>query len=228
MSVSLQIVLNPNLYLKDPQESTLGKKAIKEGILLIDEIGLESFTFKKLAMKMGSTEATLYRYFENKHMFIVYLLSWYWEWMRCRIDFNAMNIDSPTEKLKIVIKTIVDTVRLSPPVEYVDRDALHRIVVVEGTKAYHSKQVDEENNQGYFSTLKALNEKIMGVIVEINPDFPYPRALSSTLLEMGNDHLYFAQHLPRLTDIRLENGSMDELEKMMEFYAFTLLGVASK
>lgn len=223
MSASVQITINPNLYLKDPQESKLGKNAIKEGVLLIDEIGLEAFTFGKLAKKMGSTEATLYRYFENKHMFLVYLLSWYWEWLRYKINFNTMNISDPEKKLKIVIKTIVDTVRLSIPADYIERDALHRIVVVEGPKSYHGKQVDEENSQGFFTTLKALNGEIADIVIDINPKFPYPRALASNLLEMGNNHLYYAEHLPRLTDIQLSNGNMDELEKMMEFYAFKLL-----
>ncbi|MDN5212319.1 TetR/AcrR family transcriptional regulator [Fulvivirgaceae bacterium BMA12] len=224
MSISVQITIDENLFLKDPQESKLGKKAIKEGISLLDEIGLEAFTFKKLATRMGSTEATIYRYFENKHLFLVYLLSWYWEWMRFRIDFNSMNIVDPHEKIKIVIKTIVDTVRLSTPAEYIDRDALHRIVVVEGPKAYHIKQVDKENKQGYFKTLKALNKKIADILLVINPKFPYPKALASNLLEMGNDHFYYAQHLPGLTDINLKNGSMDELEQLMEFYVFRLLG----
>ena len=223
MSISVQIKINENLFLKDPQESKLGKKAIKDGISLLDEIGLESFTFKKLAARMGSTEATIYRYFENKHLFLVYLLSWYWEWMRFRIDFNAMNVVDPDQKIKIVIKTIIDTVRMSTPAEYIDRDALHRIVVVEGPKAYHIKQVDEENKQGYFRTLKALNKKIADILLEINPSFPYPKALASIMLEMGNDHLYYAQHLPSLTDIHLKNGSMDELEELMEFYVFKLL-----
>lgn len=223
MSISVQIKINENLFLKDPQESKLGKKAIKDGISLLDEIGLESFTFKKLAARMGSTEATIYRYFENKHLFLVYLLSWYWEWMRFRIDFNSMNVVDPDQKIKIVIKTIIDTVRMSTPAEYIDRDALHRIVVVEGPKAYHIKQVDEENKQGYFRTLKALNKKIADILLEINPSFPYPKALASIMLEMGNDHLYYAQHLPSLTDIHLKNGSMDELEELMEFYVFKLL-----
>ena len=223
MSISVQIKINENLFLKDPQESKLGKKAIKDGISLLDEIGLESFTFKKLAARMGSTEATIYRYFENKHLFLVYLLSWYWEWMRFRIDFNSMNVVDPDQKIKIVIKTIIDTVRMSTPAEYIDRDALHRIVVVEGPKAYHIKQVDEENKQGYFRTLKALNKKIADSLLEINPSFPYPKALASIMLEMGNDHLYYAQHLPSLTDIHLKNGSMDELEELMEFYVFKLL-----
>ncbi len=224
MAVSIQITVNEGLYLRDPKETKLGKKIIEHGILLIDEIGLEDFTFKKLADRISSTEASIYRYFENKHIFLVYLLSWYWEWMKFRIDFNAMNITDPKEKLSIVLKTIMDSIRLSTPAEYIDRDALHRIVLSEGTKAYHIKQVDEENKKGYFLTYKSLSKKIAAIILEANPEFPYPSALASTLLEMSNNHIYFAQHLPSLTDVSCKSDDLEgDVVKMMEFFAFKLI-----
>ena len=224
MSASVQINVNENLYIRDPQSTKLGKKIIKEGILLINELGLESFTFKKLAERIDSTEASIYRYFTNKHIFLVYLVSYYWEWVRFRIDFNSMNIDDPVRKLKIVVKTIVDTVRLANPAEYIDRDALHHLVIFEGSKAYHIKEVDEENKQGFFRTLKALNAKIAGIILDINQDFPYPKAAASDLLEMANNHHYYAEHLPSLTDIKIEADNMEELEQLMEYFIFRLIG----
>lgn len=222
MAVSVQINVNENLYLRNPQESTLGKKIIKYSIELINEIGIESFTFKKLAKRIGSTEASVYRYFTNKHVLLVYLVSYYWEWVRFRIDFNTMNIEDPKRKLKTVINTIVDTIRLATPADYIDRDALHRLVIFEGSKAYHIKGVDEENKQGFFKTLKELNTKIVGIILEVNPGFPYPKSLASDLLEMANNHHYYAEHLPSLTDIQLKNDNMEELEKMMEYFVFKL------
>ena len=51
MAVSINISLNDRLYLRDPQETSLGKKIIEHSILLIDEIGFESFNFKKLSTK---------------------------------------------------------------------------------------------------------------------------------------------------------------------------------
>lgn len=223
MSVSVQIAVNESLYLRDPQETKLGRNIILNSIQLIDEVGLESFTFKKLANRMGSTEASIYRYFENKHLLLLYLLSWYWEWLNFRIDFNSMNVHDPREKLSIVIRTIADTIRLSIPPDYVDRDTLHRIVVAEGTKAYHIKAVDEENNKGFFLTYKRLSKKIAGIISAINPSFCYPNTLASNLLEMGNNQLHFAQHLPALTDIKVGDGDMEDLIKMMEHFAFSLI-----
>jgi len=223
MAVSVQIKVNSNLYLRDPQETKLGKKIIQHGIQLIDEIGIENFTFRKLADKMSSTEASIYRYFENKHALLVYLVSWYWEWVRFRIDFNAMNVVDPRRKLKITIKTIIDTIRLATPAEYIDRDLLHNIVVKEGMKAYHINQVDKENEMGYFTPYKALGQKIANIILAVNPDFPYPKTLASNLLEMANNQMYFAQHLPKLTDLKMKDGDMSELDEMLNFFVFKLI-----
>ena len=223
MAVSVQIKVNSNLYLRDPQETKLGKKIIEEGIILIDKIGIERFTFKKLATAMGSTEASIYRYFENKHALLVYLVSWYWEWVRFRIDFNSMTVVDPRRKLKITIKTIIDTIRLATPAEYIDRDLLHNIVIKEGIKAYHINDVDKENKMGFFTPYKALGQKIAGIISAVNPDFPYPNTLASNLLEMSNNQMYFAQHLPKLTDINMDNGNTDEIEALLEFFVFKLI-----
>ena len=149
-NINIQLKINDKLYLKDPQTTELGKRIVQHSILLIDEIGFERFTFGKLAKKIQSTEASVYRYFENKHLLFVYLLNWYWEWMNFRLDFNTMNIEDPVRKLKITLGIIVDTARRNTSIEFIDEDILHRIVVSEGTKGYHTKSVDEQNRYGFF------------------------------------------------------------------------------
>ncbi len=224
MAVSIQIKVNDKLYLRDPQQTKLGRKIIQFGILLIDEIGFENFTFAKLAQRIGSTEASIYRYFANKHLLLVYLLCWYWEWMLFRVRFNTINIKDPKRKLKIAIASIVDTAKRNTSIEFVDEDVLHRIVVAESTKGYHTKQVDEENKDGFFLTYKALNKAIADIVVEIQPDYEYPRALASTLLEMANNHIYFAEHLPSMTEIKLnESKNFQPVIELLESFAFGLL-----
>jgi len=223
MPISIQFKLNDNLYLRDPQGTKLGKRIIQHGILLIDEIGFEDFTFKKLATRIQSTEASIYRYFENKHKLLVYLLCWYWEWMKFRIDYNTTNIRDPRLKLKMAISTIVDTAKRNASIDFVDEDVLHRIVVAEGTKTYHTKRVDQENKKGFWLTYKSLNRMIADIILEIKSDYKYPRALASTLLEMANNHIYFAEHLPSMTDINLEEGNFEPVERLLENFAFSIL-----
>ena len=156
MAIRIQMQLNEKLYLRDPQDTKLGRKIIRHSILLIDEIGFEQFNFKKLAERIESTEASVYRYFENKHLLLVYLLCWYWEWTKFQLDFNTNNIEDPCQKLRIAVATIVNTAKRNATIEFVDEDLLHQIVVSEGTKGYHSKKVDEENKDGFFLSYKTL------------------------------------------------------------------------
>ncbi|MEO0340315.1 MAG: TetR/AcrR family transcriptional regulator [Bacteroidota bacterium] len=194
---------------------------MQNSILLIDEIGLERFTFGKLAKKIESTEASIYRYFENKHLLFVYLLNWYWEWMKFRIDYNTMNIEDPIKRLEITLNVIVDTARRDASVDFIDEDILHQIVVSEGTKGYHTKAVDEENKDGYFLSYKTLCLKIAENILAINPTFKYPRSLASTLIETANNSIYFAKHLPRLTDIKASSPDFtDHVIDLLKNLAF--------
>ncbi|MEM6966884.1 MAG: TetR/AcrR family transcriptional regulator [Bacteroidota bacterium] len=191
--------------------------------MLIDEIGFEAFNFKKLAKRMASTEASVYRYFENKHKLLLYLVSWYWEWVSYLIDVNTLNIENPERRLKIILKILVSASKDNPSIDYVNESVLHRIMVDEGAKAYHTKSVDKENREGLFMNYKELSQKVADVILEVQPDFKYPHALASNLFEMANNHIYFAQHLPRLTDVKVQGEDFCQVEEMLEYFAFTLL-----
>jgi AcrR family transcriptional regulator len=215
-SISIKLNINDKLYLRDPQASELGKRIVQNSILLIDELGFEEFNFRKLAERIQSTEGSIYRYFENKHFLLLYLLNWYWEWMKFRIDYNTMNINDPVHRLRICIDMIVDATKRNTSIDFVDEDILHKIVVAEGSKGYHTKTVEEKNKDGFFLSYKSLTQKIADIFLEINPDFTYPRALASTLLETANNTIYFAQHLPRLTDFTYESPDFqDNVQKML-------------
>ncbi len=223
MSVGISIKLNSGLYIRDPQATKLGKSIIKNSILLFEEIGFEAFTFKKLATKIKTGEASIYRYFENKHYLFLYLVSWYWEWVSFLIDYNTKNIVDPKRKLKIIINNFVFASKDNPSIDYVNESILHKIIISEGTKAYHIKDIDEENQEGFFLNYKQMVAKVAEVISEVNPQFEYPRALASNLFEMANNHIYFAKHLPRLTDVKVKGEDYSEVEKMLEIFAEKLL-----
>ncbi len=197
---TLRLLMNPNLFLRDPQETELGRKILEDSILLIDELGFEKFTFKKLALKIESTEASIYRYFENKHKLLVYLNSWYWSWVEYRIDFSTQNILNVADRLEIALKIISEKKVKDPFFPQIDEEALDRIVIAESDKAYQTKQVDEDNKEGLFLGYKSLCHKIATYIVEINPEFKYPNSLVSTVLQASHQQLFYAQHLPSLTD----------------------------
>lgn len=223
MAVVLKMQLNPNLFLRDPLETKLGLNIIEHSIQLIDAIGFEEFTFKKLATAINSTEASVYRYFENKHKLLVYLVSWYWEWVTYKIDVQTINLNNPNDKLKIVINALIESSVEDPATPYINEELLHRIVVSESTKTYHIKQVDAENKEGFFYNYKSLCNKIAEIVVQINPQFPYPHALASNLIEMANNHIYFARHLPSLTDVQVSGNDYSQVQNLLAFFAFSLL-----
>ncbi len=223
MSIEIKITLNDGLYLREPQDSILGRKIIQNSILLIDDFGFESFNFKKLAEKINSTEASIYRYFENKHLLLLYMVNWYWEWVNYLISINTLNVNDPRKKLKIIIRSFVFASKDNPSVDYVNESKLHNIVIYEGGKAYHTKNVDNHNSKGFFSSYKKLANSVSQVISQINPEFKYPFALATNLFEMSNNHIYFAKHLPRLTDISFKENDFREVDKMLNYFADKLL-----
>ncbi len=56
MEVQLQIKMNEKLFLRDPEQTELGKKIIRHSIQLVYKNGFELFTFKKLAEDIGTTK----------------------------------------------------------------------------------------------------------------------------------------------------------------------------
>jgi hypothetical protein len=212
MTFNISISINPEIYLRDPLSTDLGKKILNNSILLIDKHGLEDFNFKKLANKIASTESSIYRYFENKHFLFIYLINWYWEWTSTSIDLVTMNLTDPCEKIKKVIHTLATTSIANKDVPFIDEEVLHRIVIREGAKAYHYKKIDVENEYGFFLSYKNLCKKISLIFLEINSKYKYPKSLASTLVESCNNNIYFAKHLPRLTDVDSSLGK----EKMQQ------------
>lgn len=221
--LSVELDINEKLYKADPQRTDLGRKILQHSILMIDEMGLERFNFKKLAVRIHSAEASIYRYFENKHLLLTYLVNWYWEWMRFRIELKTLHIEAPEQRLEGVISCIVDTAKRNTSIAFIDEDVLHRIVVAEGTKAYHNKAVDDQNQDGFFLSYKALCKKVAAIILENNPDFPYPRAMASHILEMANNHIYFAEHLPDLTEVEARKDVLRQVEQLLLYFAWRLI-----
>lgn len=222
MSVSIQISPNASLYIKDPQASRTGRKILSHAIPLMLELGFEKFTFRKLAADMGGSEITMYRYFENKHKLLLYLLSWYWEWVKYSIVFNTRNITDPEKKLKLAIRTVIDSRKRNSLVEYIDEEKLYELVVEESEKAYHTKHVDQENKMGLFLTLKSLKSELSAILLEINPEYPYPNSLASTILEMSASLRFYAHHLPSMSDV----GDLSTIDENLASFLDSLVFAA--
>ena len=226
MNAHLRIDLNEKLYLRDPQGTDLGRRLLEQSIALIDEIGFEQFTFKKLALRMESTETSLYRYFENKHRLLVYLVSWYWAWLSFQIRFHTHNVPDPRARLRLTLGILTRARGDDPATAGLDEAALYRIVVHEASKSYLTRDVDGDNREGLFREYKQLVASVAAVVSEINPAYLHPHALVSTALEASRKQLFFAQHLPSLTDTGAGTSLEQNLYAFLEGLVFGTLGVA--
>lgn len=197
---NLKIQINEKVFVKDPETSELGKKILKQSILLIDEIGFDNFTFKKLGEKIGSNESSIYRYFENKHKLLVYLSSWYWSWMEYKLVFGTANILDVKEKLKVAITIVTERVSDDLDTAYINESILNKIIIAEFTKTLHTKEIDQENKEGFFLIYKRVITRIEVLVNKVNPDYPFAKSLISSVVE-GSLHQYFLkEHLKSITD----------------------------
>ena len=107
--------------------------------------------------------------------------------------------------------------------EDINEAILHRLVINEGSKSYHIYAVDEENKNGLFLSYKELVKRVSIIISEVNSKFKYPVSLASNLLEMANNQIYFAEHLPSLTNIKNNKTKEEELIEMLVYFSRKLL-----
>lgn len=213
----IRIPVNEKCFLKDPETSALGKKILKGGIDMIEELGFEQFTFRKLGKQIESTEASIYRYFESKHKLLLYLTSWFWGWMEYKLVFSLANIESDHEKLERAIIILTEEQKEDRNFSYVNEVKLGKILISESSKAYLTKEVEQENKIGAFAGYKKLVAHVGDIILTINPDYKYPHMLVSTVIEGAHLQRYYADHLPRLTDIVKGEDAIIEFYKDMVF-----------
>jgi len=186
------------VYLKDPLASELGKKIVSEGAVLMYELGYEHFTFKKLGIRINSTEASIYRYFENKHKLLVFYFLYYWHDTENRIAFATANIKNPETRLRAAINVMVSEPSEDPSA-LISNPVLKNLITSEYVKVYLSKTVDEANNRGIFKVYKRVCHKLVKISQEISPDYPWAVPLLSTIIESIYFQRYYSEHLPSLT-----------------------------
>jgi len=197
---NLKISVPDKIYIKDPESSDLGKRIIEHSILLIDDIGFDSFTFKKLGARIGSNESSIYRYFESKHKLLLYLTSWYWAWIEYQMVFATYNIPDSKEQLLRAIEVLTKTVEQDQAFSHINEVVLNRIIINEYSKSFLTKEVDTENKEGYFEVYKRLVKRLSEIIAKVNDAYNYPSSLASTIVEGALHQHFLKAHFTSITD----------------------------
>jgi len=206
---NIKIQVNENTFVKDPETSILGKKIIQESILLMNEIGFENFTFKKLGERIGSNESSIYRYFESKHKLLVYLSSWYWGWIEYRFVFETNNIANPLEKLRKGITIVTEKIEDDTTTEHINEALLNRIIITEFTKTIYNKEIEEENKQGFFLIYKRVITRLEEMILNFNPKYLFAKSLASSIVQGALHQHFLKEHLQTITNCDENNTPTD-------------------
>ena len=224
---AIALVIPQEYYNKDPQSSELGRSIISSSIVLFDKLGFEQFTFKKLAEEINSTEASIYRYFDNKLSLLLYLTTWYWIWMDYVIEFNTHHIKDSKKRLSEVLKLLCHAVEIDDTIQIagVKQSSLKRVVMSESDKTYLTKQVDEINSLGLFREFKKLCHKLATLVNEINPQYKHAHALVSTVMEASHQQAFFALHLPSLTEVN-KDSNRESIEAQVYRFVHDLVNKA--
>jgi len=200
MDLEIKIKMNENLFVKDPTSTALGKKIIKHSVTIINEIGFEDFTFKKLALEINTTEAGIYRFFENKHRLLVYIITLYWNLVEYQVVSKILIEKDPELRILRIVELLSQEFDSKIYLNEIDCRVLFQIVVSESNKVYLTKTVGDDNKVKLFKPYKDLCACIATVFLEFNPNYKFSHTLSSSLIEISHLQFFFMKNLPSLTD----------------------------
>ncbi len=215
---NVSVRIDESLFCKDPTSSDIGLAIIRKSVDLLHSEGLESFTFKKLATALGSTESTIYRYFLNKHQLIMYLSSWYWNLLEWKVVFATANMESPFAMMDKALKVLSNPVEESS-VEFFDEKKLRDIVISYGFSGVELKNLKKKERVGYFLAYSNLSLRFEQIILLHNKNFKNARAMAATLIETSNFQLLLKLRLPELTDANSSETSLHNLLSQIVYKA---------
>ena len=197
---NIKIEVPKGIYLKDPESSLLGKRIIENSIIQIEELGFEDFNFKKLGLLINSNESSIYRYFDSKHKLLIYLTAWYWSWIEYQLVIETYSINTTKDKLNKAIEVVTRTTKKDSKYSHVNEVLLNKIIINENSKSYLTKDVDNENEDGYFMPYKRVVQRVSEIISNYNNSYTYPLSLASTIIESSLHQQFIKIHFKSITN----------------------------
>lgn len=211
-----QIPVLEAIALRNPQATQLGQRIIEGSIFLINELGFEQFTFKKLAQSVGTTEASVYRYFASKQKLLLYLINWYWGRLECRLLLQTQG-GSVKERLDKALDLVL--ILKATSMSFASEKRLQRIVIHEAPKVFLTKAVDADHRTGYHAIYTEIVRYVSDLVRSYQPACKYPEMLVSTLLEGSLQQRFFSEHLPEVTNASEQEDAVAVFYKQL-FFSF--------
>lgn len=187
------------LYVKNPQNSELGRDLISSAAEMIGSSGIEAFTLLKLARKVGCTEATVYRYFGSKQQLLYYLMNLYWGYVAFSVDYHSQKHKSARKQLREAIEVISN-----PHIEEFTDSALaaslKSVAIQEGIRIHLTPALSEDLKKGHLAHYVQLISLFETLIREAHPDYEYSRSLAGTLIDASLQQLFHHMHKTPFSD----------------------------
>jgi hypothetical protein len=142
-------------------------------------------------------------------------VNWYWSWIEFKLELLTTNVSSAEEKLDKAVQLLTEQVKEDDTFTFINQVTLNKIIIAESVKAYHTKQVDKENEKGFYKTYKRVVQRVCDFVLEINPQFKFPHMLVSTIIEGAHHQRFFSEHLPSLTDFEEGKNNIVEFYKQL-------------
>ena len=144
-----------------------------------------------------------------RYIDILYLASWYWGWKEYKLAFQTAEIIDPKDKLKKALEILSGTSNRDDNFNHINEILLHRIIINEYSKSYLTKNVDTDNDEGYFKVYKRLVLRLKDMLVSINPKYEFSLSLASTVLEGILHQQFLKDHFPTITNCGNDLSSHD-------------------
>lgn len=223
MTTTLSIHVPTELYLRNPEETELGRKIVSHSIPLLLELGFDKFTFKKLGERIGSPEASIYRYFSSKHQLLHYLNAWYWNWLRYLLKTRTANVTDPKRRLKMAISVLLDASKMDLSIPHIDEAKLHKVIVREGTKA----ELDDDSRRALAAATQdghaAFCEEFAELIRAYKRGYRAPKALVAMMIAAAHELVHIGENFPRRLEIKGSGAKHDEFLTFLEDTLFRVL-----
>ncbi|HEY0978299.1 MAG TPA: TetR/AcrR family transcriptional regulator [Flavobacteriales bacterium] len=184
--------------------SPMGTRILAEGLVLMNEIGLEAFTFKKLAERIGCTEVTVYHYFANKQRLLQYYFQGYWLWLATHCKQEGRALKDPKARLHGDIRALCGLWPADALAAQFDPADLRQLVINEGSKSFMHKNVDSDNKLKLFQPYKDLCAHVASELKVCAPRMRSSHSFATTLVEMAHSLEFAMYHLPALTELSVK------------------------
>ncbi|MBL7812132.1 MAG: TetR/AcrR family transcriptional regulator [Bacteroidetes bacterium] len=209
----VRVSLPPVLYIKNPQETALGQSLLEHAAACISRDGLEEFNFRKLAQAAGCTEATVYRYFENKHKLVLLLMNLFWGYVDFQIQ-QRIRFEPKAEAALNACLNELGNLQLHEIHNPHFAELLVHLAAREGVKMHLGKDIHAETQDGSLTHYLRLLQTVEDLL-RLN-HVSYPRALAGLLLDSALQQHFYRHNEPLLTDSACEEeGCVQFLQSLI-------------